>query len=261
MVNRIWQWHFGEGIVRTPDNFGRTGERPTHPELLDSLARRFVESGWSVKAMHRLILLSNAYQMSSLAPPAGADPENRLLSRFPRRRLQVEEIHDALLAIDGSLDLAMGGTLQSGFGTDGETSAARLTMNPETLKRRTVYLPLRRANLPGLLNLFDFGDATTVSGKRSLTNVAPQALFMMNSDFLEERSRGLAALLLKDPAPRRRIESAYVRALNRAPAAGEIDAGWSYVESVRKKFGAAESAAWQSFCRILMASNDFIYVD
>src|SRR5207302_5238186 len=122
MVNRIWQWHFGEGLVRTPDNFGSMGDRPSHPELLDYLAKRFVESGWSVKAMHRLIVMSNTYRMSSLAGEAavGTDPENRLFSRFPRRRLSVEEMRDGMLSIDGSIDLTMGGTLQSGFGTDGE---------------------------------------------------------------------------------------------------------------------------------------------
>jgi hypothetical protein len=260
MVNRIWQRHFGEGIVRTPDNFGKTGERPTHPELLDYLARDFVANEWSVKKMHRAIMLSSVYQMSGSADVA-ADPENRLLSRFPRRRLDIEEIHDALLAVDGSLDTTMGGTLQTGFGTDGETSAARLTMNPDKLTRRTVYLPLRRANLPALLNLFDFGDATTPSGKRAATNVAPQALFMMNSEFVEERSKGLAELLLKVETPQNRLERAYLRALNRAPAPAEIDAGLTYIQNFRSKFQAAELPAWQSFCRILMASNEFIYVD
>jgi len=116
MVNRIWEWHFGEGLVRTPDNFGRMGERPTHPELLDYLARRFAEGGWSIKATHRTIMLSSAYQMSSeptsnIQNPT-SDVENRLLSRFNRRRLDIEEIRDGMLAIDGTLDLTMGGTLQ-----------------------------------------------------------------------------------------------------------------------------------------------------
>ncbi len=264
MVNRIWQWHFGEGIVRTPDNFGKMGERPTHPELLDYLASRFVESGWSVKAMQRVMVLSSAYQMSSQIGDEAfeADPENKLLSRFNRQRLDVEEIHDAMLAIDGSLDLTMGGTLQKGFGTDSENSADRLSLNPEKLRRRTVYLPLRRANLPTLLNLFDFGDATTVTGKRALTNIAPQALFMMNSDFVAERALDLAQSISKDTAPPKRIERAYWKILDRAPAADEVDAGMTYVDSFRKKFQkASELDAWQSFCRILLASDDFIYVD
>jgi len=265
MVNRIWQWHFGEGIVRTPDNFGKMGERPTHPELLDYLASRFVESGWSIKAMHRLIVLSSAYQMSSDAAPGAmeGDPENRLFSRFNRQRLDVEEIHDAMLAIDGNLDLTMGGTLQHGFGTDKENSSDRLSLNPESLRRRTVYLPLRRANLPTLLNLFDFGDATTVTGKRTLTNVAPQALFMMNSEFVAERALNVAQSLGKDGAdPARRMEKAYWKILGRPPSAGEVDAGLSYMDSFRKKFAnVSEMDAWQSFCRILLASDDFIYVD
>ena len=265
MVNRIWQWHFGEGIVRTPDNFGKMGERPTHPELLDYLASRFVESGWSIKAMHRTIMLSSAYQMASQTGDAvvEADPENRLFSRFNRQRLDVEEIRDGMLAIDGTIDLTMGGTLQKGFGTDKENSADRLSLNPEKLRRRTVYLPLRRANLPTLLNLFDFGDATTVTGKRALTNVAPQALFMMNSDFVSERALNLAQSLSKREAePARRMEDVYWSILDRQPSAGEVDAGLTYIENFRKKFArVSELDAWQSFCRILLASDDFIYVD
>jgi hypothetical protein len=197
MVNRLWHWHFGEGLVRTPSNFGVMGEKPTHPELLDYLSRRFVESGWSIKQMHRLMMLSSTYQLSSAVsdPQNSADPDNRLLSHFNRRRLQVEEMRDGLLALDGSLDTTMGGTLQTGFGTDSENSTGRLSLSPEESHRRLVYVPLRRANLPALLNLFDFGDATTSTGKRMLTNVAPQALFMMNSGFVSERARNLAAAL------------------------------------------------------------------
>ena len=266
MANRIWQRHFGEGIVRTPDNFGRMGERPTHPELLDWLAARFVENGWSVKKLHREILLSSAYRMSSAASAEAVekDPENKLFSRFNRRRLDVEEIRDGLLAIDGSLDYEVGGTMQQGFGTDGENSQSRLSVNPDKVKRRTVYVPLRRANLPALLNLFDFGDATTTTGKRAVTNVAPQALFMLNSEFLGERSSNLAARILKDNATgAERMEAAYLQTVNRQPAAEEVDAGLTYVAGFTGKYPGekAEAAAWQSLIRALMASNDFIYVD
>jgi hypothetical protein len=267
MANRIWQWHFGEGLVRTPDNFGKTGEQPTHPELLDYLARQFVRGGWSVKAMHRLIMLSNAYQMSSDNPniAADADPDNRLLSRFNRRRLSVEEMRDGLLAIDGTIDFTMGGTLQTGRGTDGENNQGRLSLNPEKVKRRTVYLPLRRANLPTLLNLFDFGDATSASGKRQLTNVATQALFWLNSEFLTERSLDVAKSLLgaKELGDAARIESAYLRILNRQPAKEEVDQALNYIEGFKQKFAGAnaDQKGWQSLCRALMASNDFVYVD
>jgi hypothetical protein len=175
----------------------------------------------------------------------------------------VEEIRDSMLAIDGTIDLTMGGTLQKGFGTDKENSADRLSLNPEKLRRRTVYLPLRRANLPTLLNLFDFGDATTVTGKRALTNVAPQALFMMNGGFVGERALNLAQSLSKrETEPARRMESAYWTILDREPSAAEVDAGLTYIANFRKKFERiSELDAWQSFCRILLASDDFIYVD
>ncbi|MGH9766113.1 MAG: PSD1 and planctomycete cytochrome C domain-containing protein [Blastocatellia bacterium] len=267
MVNRVWQWHFGEGLVRTSDNFGKMGERPTHPELLDYLATQFVKNGWSIKAIHRMIMLSSAYQMSSVNPNIAeeADPDNRLLTRFSRRRLSVEEMRDGLLAIDETLDLAMGGTLQTGRGTDGENNQGRLSLNPEKLKRRTVYLPLRRANLPTLLNLFDFGDATTPSGKRLLTNVATQALFWLNSEFLNERARSVAKSLLdqKEMNDAARIETAYARILNRRPGKDEVDQASNYVAGFKQKFVGekADQKAWQSLCRVLMSSNDFVYVD
>jgi mono/diheme cytochrome c family protein len=267
MVNRIWQWHFGEGLVRTPDNFGKTGERPTHPELLDYLAAQFVKNGWSIKAMSRMIMLSSSYRMSSVNPTVAeeADPDNRLLTRFSRRRLSVEEMRDGLLAIDGTLDLTMGGTLQTGRGTDGENNQARLSLNPEKLKRRTVYLPLRRANLPTLLNLFDFGDATTASGKRQLTNVATQALFWLNSEFLNERAQIVAKSLLdqNEMSDAARTETAYARILNRRPDKSEIDQALNYVAGFKQKFAGekADQKAWQSLCRVLMSSNDFVYVD
>ena len=267
MVNRIWQWHFGKGIVSTPSNFGATGTRPTHPELLDFLAQHFVRSGWSIKAMHRLIMLSSAYQASSSVAEEQnrLDPENELLSHFSRRRLNVEEIHDGLLAMEGKLDLTMGGTLQEGVGTDGENSSKRLSINPDEVTRRMIYIPLRRSNLPTLLNLFDFGDATTTMGKRSQTNVAPQALFMMNSEFVAERAKNLAQRLLDDEtlSDSRRVERAYRITLNRQADPGEIDSALTYVGNVKERFQDSFSAsdAWGSFCRILLASNDFIYVD
>ena len=267
MANRIWQWHFGDGLVRTPNNFGKMGEQPSHPELLDYLARRFIDDGWSVKKMHRLIMLSSAYRMSSETGKKSSevDPENRLLSRFNRRRLDVEQIRDGLLAMDGTLDLTMGGTLQSGFGTDGENSNDRLSLDPEKINRRLVYLPLRRANLPGLLNLFDFGDATTSAGKRPRTNVAPQALFMMNSEFVAARSRNLARQLMdRSPKnPQRRVERAYLRILHRNPDPREVREALGYIDRFRKKFpdSVSERKAFESLCHLLIASNEFIYVE
>jgi hypothetical protein len=265
MANRVWLWHFGEGIVRTPDNFGRMGEKPTHPELLDYLASRLVANDWQLKKLHREILLSNAYQMSSgiTNEAMQADPENKLFSRFPHRRLTVEEMRDGLLAIDGSLDLTMGGTLQSGFGTDSENGTGRMSIKPESNKRRMVYIPLRRANLPAMLNLFDFGDATTVSGKRILTTVAPQALFMMNSGFVSERSRALAkAAMEHSPDASKRLDFLYLRVLNRMPEPAEKDQLLTYFSDFRTKFERrSEEDAWFSVSRVLVASNDFLYLD
>ena len=264
MMNRIWQGHFGDGIVRTPDNFGRLGERPSNPELLDYLAAAFMENGWSIKKMNRMIMLSSTYRMSAAfdEEKKSKDPENRLLSHFPRQRLSIEEIRDAYLAMGGDLDLTMGGTLDPGVGTDGETSSSRISMNPESTNRRSIYLPLRRSNLPTLYTLFDFGDATSPEGKRSPTTVATQALFVMNSPMVVREAKALTDTVLKqEKQDRRRIEELYIRILDRRPDAGEIDNGLTYVQSLHRKWNdIGEEKAWTSLCHALMASNEFIYV-
>jgi hypothetical protein len=266
MVNRIWQWHFGEGLVRTPNNFGTAGESPTHPALLDYLAQRFVESGWSLKNIHRLILSSSTYQMSSLADEEvrGADPENRLLNRFDARKLSVEEMRDVLLALDGSLDLKMGGTL---WPIRDEWGGGRPPLiKPEEVRRRTVYLPIIRNQMPSVLRLFDFADSATSSGRRNRSNTAPQALFMMNSGFLRERSLSFAKFLLADgryDSDSQRIERAYWISLTRKPEPDELEFGLSYIANYPSNEAADSNPrldAWQSFARMLMVSNEFHYV-
>jgi hypothetical protein len=264
MANRIWQGHFGDGIVRTPDNYGRLGERPSNPELLDYLARTFMENGWSIKKMNRMIMLSKTYQMSATVDEEkkNKDPENRLLSHYPRQRLSIEEIRDAYLAMGGNLDLTMGGTLDPGVGTDGETSSNRISMNPESTNRRSIYLPLRRSNLPTLYTLFDFGDATTPEGKRSPTTVATQALFVMNSPLVIREAKSLTdAVLKQEKQDKRRVEEIYLRVLDRRPDANEIDKGLTYMQSFRTKWAEIdEEKAWTSLTHALMASNEFIFV-
>jgi cytochrome c553 len=264
MANRIWQGHFGDGIVRTPDNYGRLGERPSNPELLDYLAKTFMENGWSIKKMHRLIMLSKTYQMSAAYDEAtkAKDPENRMLSHFPRQRLSIEEIRDAYLAMGGDLDLTMGGTLDPGVGTDGETSAGRISMNPEKTNRRSIYLPLRRSNLPTLYTLFDFGDATTPEGHRNPTSVATQALFVMNSPLVIREAKNIADTVLKQETQnKRRVEEIYLRVLDRRPDANEIDKGLTYMSGFRQKWNTIdEETAWTSLTHALMASNEFIFV-
>ena len=259
MVNRVWHWHFGEGLVATPNNLGVTGEKPSHPELLDYLASRFIESGWSVRALHRLIMLSATYQMSSVAPETALenDPSNRLLSHFRRRRLAVEELRDSLLSVSGRLDLTIGGEIEPPKDTG--------TVKPDETQRRTIYLPVFRNKLFNVMNLFDFGDATTSTGKRNETNVAPQALYMMNSEFVRECSESLADRLLSKVAEENeRIDRAFQSILSRPPSEAERESASAYLAQYPRKDRSAENAkraAWASFSRALLASNEFHYVD
>ncbi|MBK5294600.1 MAG: PSD1 domain-containing protein [Acidobacteriia bacterium] len=265
IVNRIWQGHFGQGLVRTANNFGVAGERPAHPELLDWLAAEFVAQGSSFKKMHRMIMLSSTYQMGGEATEAHRekDPDNRLLTRFAMRRKTVEEIRDSLLLMDGSLDFTMGGALATGTGTDNEFSDSRKSMHPDDSKRRTVYLPLRRSNLSTLFTLFDFGDATTSTEIREQTNVAPQALYMMNSKFVAERARALAQRLLRTETDEAaRVKQAWATVLGREPEARETSSSLSYLAEFPKlpENDEGRLTAWASLCRTLIASNDFIYI-
>jgi hypothetical protein len=248
--------------VRTPNNFGKLGDAPSNPELLDWLAQRFIDSGWSIKAMHRLILSSNTYRMSSTpsAEARGKDPENRLLSYFPPRRLAIEEIRDSLLAIDGTIDFTMFGKMMEGEGTDKEFAEGRKSLDPNQSKRRLVYLPLRRSNLPSMLNLFDFGDATTSNEGRTQTNVAPQALFMMNSEFVEARAKEVAAKLLADASldDATRVQRAYERILNKPAPAELVNDAIRYVKAFPN--ARSKEQAWTSLIRTMISSNDFLYV-
>ena len=261
IVNRIWQWHFSEGLVRTPNNFGIVGEPPTNPEQLDYLARQLVERGWSIKAMHKLIMLSSTYQMSSQASVEAlkADGSNRLWSRFARRRLSVEEMRDTLLALDGTLDLTLGGVVSTPGGRRGRANA-------EDFLRRTVYVPVNRTNIPSMLTLFDFGDASQSWAKRGETNTAPQALYLMNNQFVHNRADAFAQFLLSDggasdPA---RIERAYRIALGRNPRPEESEAALEFIQGYPAKDAVADAIprpAWLSLCKTLIASNEFHYVD
>jgi mono/diheme cytochrome c family protein len=271
MVNRIWQGHFGEGLVRSVDNFGRLGRGVDNQRLLDWLALRFVESGWSIKAMHRLIVLSSAYQMSTAHNPqaAAADPENRLLWRMNRRRLEAEEIRDALLAASGRLDLAMGGpSMKYANHTYVTSTASSNDVNYQSY-RRTVYLPVVRSSVYDVLSAFDFADPSTGSGKRPSTTVAPQALFMMNSSLMLAESRAMAESLLgvecEDSA---RIDNAYRRTLCRPATSAEIERALRFLADYQADLAsdsvdAQESKvrAWQALCRTILASNEFVYVD
>ena len=264
MVNRIWKWHFGEGIVRTPDNFGTLGDRPDHPDLLDWLAVRFVESGWSVKTMHRLIMLSQTYRQAYRRSSAmqEADPENRLLWRANRRRMEAEALRDSLLAISGQLDTAVGGkTLPHKNFTN--LNANAYSRDPELYasRRRSVYLPVLRSALYEVFSAFDFANPSTANGRRASTMVAPQALFMMNSDLVEGASKRLTERVLRE-APendRDRIDLVHRIAYSRSPEPRETAEWLDFLNRYAEAAGSRD-AAWHGLCRVILSSNEFLYV-
>ncbi len=269
MVNRIWRWHFGQGLVASTDNFGLLGDRPTHPELLDWLARRFVADGWSVKSMHRLIMLSSTYQMDANAKQGTnlADPENRLLWHFPLRRLEAEEIRDALHSVAGTLDLTMGGKtlpLKNREFVFNHTSKDTTTYGSP---RRAVYMPIIRNHLYDLFEQFDFPDPAVPNGNRSATVVAPQALLMMNSELVNRSAAKFAEQLLadKDASDARRLEAAYVKAYGRPPSSAERKRAERFLNEFQtdesKDAAAARTEAWTVFCQTLLAANEFIYLN
>ena len=272
MVNRIWLWHFGEGLVRSPDNFGRLGERPTHPELLDWLAVQFVKSGWSMKSLHRLILLSSVWQQSIEvdAETFERDPENRLLGQMNRRRLEAEAIRDSLLVVAGSLEESMGGTLLPTKNRAYVTSTANVNPVVYVSNRRSIYLPVVRSALFDVFQAFDFADPSVLNGKRQSTTVAPQALFMMNSQFVAEQSQRMAErLFTEEPSDdATRVIRAWQLSYSRPPSTDEIAFSLKYVDAYTRHYKSkfpdrsdVEMRSWQSLCRAIMAANEFLFVE
>ncbi len=245
LVNHVWLHHFGAGLVRTPSDFGTRGEPPTHPELLDWLAWNFMESGWSVKHVHRLILLSRTYLQASDPDPAlaKADPDNRLLGRTNRRRLEFESLRDAILAVSGRLETTGGGP------------PVEITTAPFTA-RRTVYGFIDRQNLPGVFRTFDFASPDTSTPQRHMTTVPQQALFLMNSPFLLEQ----AAALVRRPDmagldTAGRIERLHRLLYGRAAEPEEVRLGERFVQSVPPE------TAWEQYAQVLLLANEFAFVD
>ena len=258
IVNRVWQGHFGQGIVRTPSNFGFLGERPTNPALLDWLASEFTAEmkkdlakpsdsfscGWSIKRLHRLIMLSNAYQRSSEASPVARvrDADNRLFGRMNRRRLEAEEIRDSLLSASGTLDAQMGGV-------------AFREMN---LPRRTVYLMTIRSDRTGFGTLFDTADSNSSSEKRGVSTVAPQALFLLNNSFILSQAQKLSKRLMAEtPGDLQGIQNAYLILYGRPASPTEIQIGHTFLEGGES----SQALKWEAYCQILLCANEFLYVD
>jgi hypothetical protein len=271
MVNRIWQHHFGKGLVATPSNFGLNGQPPSHPELLDLLANRFIESGWSIKAMHRLIVLSQTYRLASGTDSAGAarDPANSSYWRFDRRRLDAEAIRDAMLSVSGTLDLRRPG--RHPFPPINSWNWTQHAPFKEAYpsKHRTVYLMTQRLQRHPFLALFDGPDTNVTTDTRTRSTVPLQALYLMNNPFVTEQAKALATRLLRgSPDLRQRVRHGYELAWGRLPGATEIETIRQYLKRYEQELGpldvplqSRELDAWTSLARMLMGANEFVYVD
>jgi hypothetical protein len=271
MANRVWRHLFGTGIVRTADNFGFSGERPTHPELLDHLAVKFVSGGWSVKKLVCEVVLSRAYRQASTFDPAAfrADPENRLVWRASKRRLDAEAIRDAMLAASGELDLARPtGSLVARQIGDRPISLIGLDRKiPADLDgsvHRSVYLPVLRDRLPDALDLFDFAEPSLVTGDRETTNVPVQALYLMNSPFVRARAAGLAARLTREAGEADRLTRAFLVCFGREPDADEARTVATFLERGKTLAGSDESLRGRllaTYCQALLAAAEFRNLD
>jgi hypothetical protein len=266
MVNRIWQYHFGTGLVKTPNDFGLRGLAPTHPELLDYLATEFVRARWSVKSMHRMIMLSETYQQSSTSPTSESDVRN-LYTHFARRRLSAEEIRDAILMVSGELDRETGkdhpfpSPISWGFSQHGPFNAVY------DHNKRSVFLMTQRLKRHPYLALFDGPDPNASTADRMGTTVPTQALYFLNDSFVYAKSEAWARRILgRQESPVPNIEMAYTMAFGRSPTALEqrhaskfLDAYKAELSSIAKdNLGVASLAA---FLRTLLASNEFLYLD
>src|SRR5437868_7019081 len=271
MVNRIWQHHFGRGLVASPNDFGSRGERPTHPEMLDWLAARFVESGWSVKAMHRLILNSEAYRRAGGDDPHNAtvDVNDIYLWKFPRRRLTAEETRDALLAVAGTLDRSAGGPHP--FPPDGryKYTQHKPFVAAYPTAHRSVYLMQQRIRKHPFLEVFDGADPNATTAVRPVSTTPLQALFLMNDPFAHEQAAAWATRLAAvSPDDAARIDRAYREAFGRPARPKEIALGEQYLAACQAALAETEvpaadrpRAAWASYARVLMSSNEFVFVD
>ena len=256
MVNRVWQHLFGRGLVATVDNFGRLGDKPTHPELLDFLAARFVDQGWSIKQLIRFLITSETFRLASDAPASAQelDPANELLSHMGVRRLEAEAIRDSLLAVSGRLDATM-------FGPGVDALAA-----PADQKRRSLYLTIRRNSLSPFLDVFDAPKPFTTLGRRDTTNVPAQSLALLNDPFVTEVALHWAhALLARGGSARTRVREMFEGALGRPPTKTEVDSSLAYLADLAREHNAAEGGlsnenVWRDYAQALFNFKEFIYI-
>jgi hypothetical protein len=276
MVNRLWQHHFGRGLVATPNDFGRNGARPTHPELLDYLAAELVEGGWRLKRLHRLIMLSDIYRQSSrVADEKGMaqDPDNTLLWHQNLRRLEAEAIRDAMLAVSGRLNRRMGGRgifpdlPPEVLSTQSRPGNGWGRSSPEERSRRSVYIFVKRTLGVPLLDTFDFASPDRSIAARTTTTIAPQALILINGSFTSEQASAFADRLLREtgPGPERNIERAFRLALGRKPTEHERSIAVAFLERERAALRAVGKddyrLALANLCKLVLNLNEFVYVD
>ncbi|MCI0538367.1 MAG: DUF1553 domain-containing protein [Verrucomicrobiales bacterium] len=271
MVNRIWLHHFGKGLVPTPNDFGKQGKPPTHPELLDWLASQFIESGWSVKSMHRLIMLSRTYQLGSTRSEdaAARDPNNELLSSFPRRRLDAEAIRDTLLALGGNLDISSPNPHPFPPQTEWKFTQHNPFRAVYETQNRSVYLMTQRIQRHLYLAIFDGADPAASTPARTTSTTPLQALYLLNDAFVHEQSKRFAARVVKDAqADNARLHRACQLALGRLPESAELDGGREFLAAVRDKLRAdgmaddqIEPESWHAMARVIFRLNEFVYVD
>ncbi len=261
IINRIWRWHFGRGIVPTPDNYGTLGEKPTHPELLDYLALEFIHSNWSIKAMHRLIMNSATYQQSSFTDESikNADPDNELFARWKIRRLESEALRDSILFKANLIDLNMGKSML----TASKHKYANRDKLSEHIKsnKRTVYLPVMRSSGYDGQNAFDFPDPAMINGNRKSSTIAPQALYLMNSPLIHRCSNALAEIHKKatsNTPTSNRINWMILHLLSRPATKKEILRAENFIHTYSPGNG---QATWAAFARTLFASNEFLYIE
>ena len=271
MVNRIWQHHFGRGIVRSPNNFGYLGDRPTHPELLDWLAGEFIASGWRIKPLHRLIMLSNAYQMSSQPNPSShaRDSNNDLFSQFNMRRLSAEEIRDAMQAVAGGLNLRMYGPSYypklsaEVMATQSAPGKGWGNSPPDEQSRRSIYIHVKRSLITPLLADFDFPDTDGSCEARFVTTQPAQALGMLNGDFVHEQAAKLAERLRREAGDDRasQVRLALRLALSREADEASVARGVALIEQLEKEHGRDARLSLDYYCLLVLNLNEFIYLD
>ncbi|HSI11865.1 MAG TPA: DUF1553 domain-containing protein [Chthoniobacter sp.] len=271
MVNRIWLHHFGKGIVPTPNDFGKQGKPPTHPELLDWLAARFVSQGWSTKDMHRLIMLSHTYRLSSTrdTDALAKDVNNELLAAFPRNRLDAESIRDTLLLLGGSLDLTPGGAHPFPPQTEWAFTQHKPFKDVYDTNKRSVYLMTQRIQRHPYLAIFDGADPSTSTPQRAASTTPLQALYLLNNPLVHEQSRCLAERLVNERSDdAARLQLACQLTLSRPARPEEIDDALPFLATVRAKLSAAgtppdklDAEAWQAMVRVLFRLNEFVYLD